>query len=239
MATAITTIGIMNIIQTKSPILALWWKAWLAILLLVFGLPSLVARFVLLPGDDVRPRLLAGEKVVELDLVRFYHSRRAASAWFPENALYNDLASATFELADRTKGETAQKLLQESAVWEVKALSASPADAYGWYRMAYLYYSADGPSTRAMQAWALSLAAAPYEPRLVFPRLQMAMGFGHAFLQQDSARIHVPHLIREAWEDHPDLLASLAMQGSFVSIVEEVLRNNPDELAAFREKTKP
>ncbi len=238
MAMAIITTGIMNITQTKSTLWSFWWKAWLAILLLVFGLPSMVARFVLLPADDVRPRLLAGEKIENVDLARFYASRQFASSWFPENALYNDLASASFEMADRVKDETARKFMEDSALWEYKALAASPADAFGWYRMAYLYYSVDGPSQRAMQAWSMSLASAPYEPRLVFPRLQMAMSLGAKFLQQDSARLHVPHLIREAWDDHPDRLAELAMHGSFITVVEDVLRNNPDDLAAFHTKIK-
>lgn len=64
----------------------------------------------------------------------------------------------------------------------------------------------------------------------------MAMSFGAKFLERDGFKIHVPHLIREAWEDHPDKLAQLAQLGNFVSVVEGVLRNNPDELAHFRTK---
>lgn len=238
MATAITTIDIMNITQTKPSLLAFWWKTWLAILLLAFGLPSLVARLILLPGDQTRIDLLAGGKVELQDLQRFYASRRAAGAWFPENALYNDLAMASLNLSQRTEGETSKAFLQEAAVWESKALNVSPADAYGWYRMAYLYFMVEGASSpRAAKAWGLSMASAPYEPRLVSSRLQMAIGLGPSFLDETVARLYVPNLIRSAWEDDPDRLAKLAYDGSFISLVEEALRNDPDDLASFREKT--
>lgn len=236
MATVIITISTMNIIQTKSSLYSFWWKAWLAILLLVFGIPSLVARFVLLPGDAIRTDLLLGEKVSDSDLHSFYKTRRAAASWFHENAVYNDLALATFEMALHNQTGTTKAFLQESALWEFKALNVSPADAYGWYRMAYLYYSAEGPSQRVKQAWGLSMASAPYEPRLALPRLQMALGLGSPFLNEDAARIFVPHLIRDVWEDDRDQLAVLAREGSYISLVEEALRNNPADLASFREK---
>lgn len=236
MATGITTIGTMNITQIKSSLFPLWWKAWIAILLLAFGLPSLVARIVMLPGDHARTSLLAGETLDGPDLERVYLSRRKAAAWFPENALYNDLALASLELSGRVQGDHVKAFLQESALWQNKALNVSPADAFGWYRLAYLLYMAEGPSQRVAKAWEQSLSSAPYEPRLVVPRLQMALGLGPAFLASDAALFHVPRLIRSLAVEDPDLLAKLAREGNFVSVVEEALRNEPESLSAFHER---
>lgn len=236
---AIIIIGIMNIIQTKTSLFSFWWKAWLALLLLAFGVPSLVARLVLLPSDQTRIDLLSGTKLPLADVSSFYLSRRKAAAWFPENALFNDLSMATFNLSEVAKGDMAKALSEESALWEYKALNVSPADAYGWYRMAYLYYMADGASKRVRKAWSLSMASAPYEPRLIFPRLEMAIGLGPVFLETDIAKIYVPHLVRDAWAQDPDMLAKMARDGNYVSIIENVLRNDPEDLASFRDKVGP
>lgn len=236
MATAITTTGTMNITQTKPAVFPLWWKAWIAILLLAFGVPSLVARFVMLPGDAARLSLLAGEKIPNVDLEQFYLSRHRASGWFPENALYNDLALASFELSGRVQSDAAKAFIQESIAWQHKALTVSPADAYGWYRLAYLYSGVEGASHRVAAAWEQSMASAPYEPRLIFPRLEMAVGLGAAFLADDSAQVYVPRLIRDAWNVDTVLLSKLAQEGNFVSLVEDALRNDPEGLADFHTK---
>ena len=232
---AITTIGTMNIIQTKPSVLPVWWMAWIAILLVAFAAPSLIARFVLMPGDEARISLLKGEKIGDDDLEKFYLTRRRAAAWFPENALYNDLSLAAIERATRTKDqEQVRSLYREAELWERKALNVSPADPYGWYRLAYLNYVTEGATKHVADAWSMSLSTAPYEPRLVYPRLEMAMSLG--LMIDVNAEIHIPRLIREAWDDHPDRLAGLAEKANYIPAVENALKNDPEALADFLQK---
>lgn len=226
----------MNTTQTKTALVPLWWKAWIAILLIMFGVPSLFARLVMLGGDESRLDLLGGATLSSEALARVEESRRRAAAWFPENTLLNDLALVALNKAGRTDNEQATAFLREAEMWERRALAVSPADPFGWYRLSYLFYAADGgPTDRAVAAWRQSMATGPYEYALIFPRLEMAVALGDRLGEGDQA--YVQGLIRAAWKDHPDRLAKLAMDGTYLTKVEEALANDADDLAAFREKT--
>jgi len=229
---AITTIGIMNTIPTKPFSLPVWWMAWLATLLLAFGVPSLVARLFHVGGDDVQVALLQGSKVTDDALMRLDASRRNTAAWFPMNVLYDDLAMVALERSARAKDRSiAQAYVHEAELWQRKGLFVSPADPYGWYRLAYLYYSTEGPSQRVTSAWRQSVASAPYEPRLLVPRLQMAMSL-ESILDAD-VRESFPRLIRDAWREDPEALTKAAHEGTFISSVESALRRDPDDLNMF------
>ncbi|MGE4350921.1 MAG: hypothetical protein AB7E52_01885 [Bdellovibrionales bacterium] len=234
---AIIIIGIMTITQTKNLLFPLWWKVWIVVLLLVFATPSLMARLIHLPGDEERLHLLQGQKVSEEALDSLYHSRFVTSRWFPENDSYNVLSLVALERAQRSSGEEVKNNLLEADFWERKALAVSPADPYGWYRLAFIYYRMQGPSLSVALAWRESMASAPYEPRLIYPRLQMAMGLG-SFLTDEFAKFYVPPLIRDAWNEDPDRLTKLAKEGAFISEVENALRGDPKGLASFRQKLK-
>jgi len=232
MATAITIIGIMNTIPTKPFMLPIWWMAWLAILLLAFGVPSLVARMIHVGGDEIQSALLQGSKVPDDDLLRLETSRRRTASWFPMNAPYDDLSMVSLERSARSKDTViAKAYVTEAELWQRKALFVSPADPYGWYRLAYLFYLTDGPSERVFMAWRQSFFAAPYEPRLLVPRLQMAISLD-ARLDADT-RGSLPRMIRDAWREDPEGLVQAARDGVFISTVEAALRNAPDDLAMF------
>ena len=205
----------------------------MAILLFAFGVPSLIARAIHSRGDDVALAVMQGEHPSDDGLVRLDISRRTTAAWFPMNNLYNDLALVALERSGRAKDPSISKAyIKEAELWQRKALFISPADPYGWYRLAYLYYLTDGPSQRVADAWTQSLAVAPFEPRLLVPHLQMAMSLGDKI--EEETRKSYPRLARDAWREDPQNLAKAAQDGSFVTIVEDALRNDPEDLQQFR-----
>lgn len=233
MATAITTIVTMNIMRTdRSDVLPSWWVVWLALMAVVFGLPAMTARFIELPGDSARLALLEGRAVSTQDLDWLEKSRKAVVAWFPLNTLYNDLAVVAMERAKLASGTSAAPYFKEAEVWQRRALAASPADPYGWFRLAFLFFMTDGPSARTAAAWTQSVAAAPFEPRLMLARTQLAVKLG-GFIPSE-ARLTMDRLIRETWLVDPHGLTRAAAEGAFVSKVEEALADDPDALQALR-----
>ncbi|MDD2324658.1 MAG: hypothetical protein PHW63_01400 [Alphaproteobacteria bacterium] len=223
--------------RTKSFTVPAWWMAVLVMLLLAFGLPPMAARFIALSGDPIHMDILEGRKVSEADLSLLEASRRRVVAWFPTNEYYNDLALAAFDRGARLPASNAASYYREAAAWQVKALAVSPADPYGWYRLSYFQYVMDGgPSAAAAKTWRQSMITAPYEPRLTIPRLQMGMSLG-TYVGPEM-RGYILRLARAAWREEPERLIGLASRGTYLSIVEEALGDNADELAKFRAKVK-
>lgn len=238
MAMAITTTVTMSIMPTKSRYLVpTGIGAVLALLLLAFGGPALIARLISLPGEETRNILLREEKIDTEALISFEHGRKAIVPWFPLNSLYNDLTSSLIERAKRAATAEEQKdLLLEAEIWQRKALRASPADAYGWFRLSYLLGMQGQTAADSLTAWRLSLAAAPYERRLTIPRIQMGLKLEKILEAEDNDTL--AKMIRDAWHDDPDPLSQAARDGIFISVVRTALRDMPSALADFDEKVK-
>ncbi len=245
MAKATTTIGIMNITQTKTTLRSLalprktlipaWWIAWIAVLLLAFSTPAFVARFLSLPGDNVHAALLEERPVSDADLAALVHSRLRVIGWYPSSAGYNDLVLVALQQANKAQGEAAKTILADAQGWQRRALLASPVDPYGWFRLAYLYIMEDGrPSARAASAWQQSVSVAPYEPRLMVARVHM--GMTHEIFLDADAKALIPRLIRGAVEQDVDTLARQAKAGNYISTIENALANDPRLLNWFRGK---
>ncbi len=234
MAMAITIIVIMNTTRTRSPLVPFWWMAWLGLLLIVFGSPFLVGRFIEISGESARLALLEGRVVSARELNTLESGRLRVSPWIHTNSLYNDLALVSLERAETvSRAEEKEAFFQEAEAWQRKALWVSPSDPYGWFRLAYLLYQ-KGNLQQVAEAWRQSLSSAPYEPRLLLPRLQMALALGEAL--DEASRHQIPKLVREAWAYDPTGLAKVAKAGRFASVVEAALRDDMQSLKHFQDQ---
>ncbi|HAX91476.1 MAG TPA: hypothetical protein DCY07_04620 [Rhodospirillaceae bacterium] len=212
-----------------------WWMVWVGLFLLAFGLPLTVARFMEMPVEPMRLALLQGQSVNDAQLDKLAATKLRLANVLRTNALYDDLSTVSFEQAARQQDATIQKEWREEAeYWQRKALAISPADPYGWFRLAHLLYVKEGASPNVAEAWRQSMAAAPFEPRLIVPRLQLALTLGDA-LDEESRR-QIPRLIWQAWKDDPSRLAKAAKEGSFTVLIEDVLREDPQALKYFRDQ---
>lgn len=236
MAKAITAIGIMPITPTKkTSLLPLAGLGVLAVVLLLASAPALVARLIELAGDSVHEAILEGKKLSEEDLATLEMARARVAGWRPSGARFGDLALTHLERGMRAQGEERAAYLADAQDWQKLALSRAPADPYGWFRLAYLYFLADGgASSRVAAAWAQSMASAPYEPRLMIARLQM--GVASVKFLSPEAQIHLPRLVRGSAIFDAEGLARVAKAGAFTSEVEAALAGDPEALRAFRER---
>lgn len=235
MAMDITTTNIMSTMQTRTSVLPVWWMGWVALLLVVFAVPSVTARFLLLPQDQTRLSLMDGNKITAHELLDLESSRRQVVGWFPSNEILNDLAMVNVEAGSRVESQKAKAFYKQAEQWQRRALTVSPTDAFGWYRLAFLLFAEQGPNEKVAHAWRQSMASAPYEPRLVLPRLQMAMSLG-AWLKPEDRMYATSRLIREYWVQDRDNLVRLAVHGSYVSDVEKALETDTMALEDFRQR---
>ena len=235
MAMVITITGTMNTIPTKVAF-PFWGGAGVGLVVLGLGAPKLAGRLMLLPADDTRLALLEGRSVPTQTLQSFEATRLRTASWFPVNAVANDLAMSTFERALQAPAAQRPILLKDAEYWQRRALSITPADAYGWLRLSYLYLAMDGASPRSAAAFAQSYASAPYEPRLLAARVQTGLKLG-SFLDPDMQR-RLPAMIRDAMRADKDELVFAAKQDNFIGVVEQALADYPDDLARFRSALK-
>lgn len=238
MGKVITVINIMLTMWTrKSDILPNGWILGLAVLLLILGVPALCARVLELPGDSIRFAMLEGQNVSPEEMDALEASRRRVVSFYPTNANLNDLALIALTRGNQAEGERAKAFFAESEKWQRQALAKTPADPYGWFRLAYLFLMEDGPvSARTAAAWAQSMAVAPYEPLLMIPRLHM--GMSNYALMTAEAKSYIPLLVRGASIFDAEGLARIAKAGNFVEIVRDALAGNPDELRDFEQQIK-
>ncbi len=239
MATDIIVTGIMNTTRTKKqfvriPISALW-VGMVTVLLLVFGVPSLVFRLSTLSGDAPRLALLQGQVLSDQALSELGDNRESVASWHPSASLYGDLAAIA--LAKWAQGGMKDRaFLQEADYWQRGALARVPSDPYGWFRLAFITETMEGDGERTAQAWRQSVASAPYEPRLIIPRLEMALRLERV-LGAEAQSIYA-RLIGQAWEENPWHLARSARDYAYLSLVEGTLRDRPDDLARLQKILK-
>lgn len=235
MARATTTTVTTNITPTKGPVLPRWWIGLIGAALLAIGVPSYVARMIELPGESIREAIREGQTVSEDAMNVLDASHRSVPFWRPGSAMASDKALINLERGTRAKGPAARAFFVEAEKWQREALALAPSDPYGWFRLAYLYYVVDGgPSARVAEAWSQSMAAAPYEPRMMIARLQMGMA-NEPFLSPE-AKDHLPRLIRGSAIFDAEGLARIAKAGAFTAAVEAALINDEAALAAFRDR---
>jgi hypothetical protein len=236
MAMGITATGIMSTTPTKVAFPA-WWVASLGLILLALGAPMLVGRLMLLPGDGTREGLLQWRPVTSSVLESFEASRSRVVGWFPVNTVTGDMSMASF-----SKGMMARKTeerdiyLKDAEYWQHRALSISPADAYGWLRLAFVYQAVDGVSLRVAEALRQSIASAPFEPRLMAARVHLAVRQDR-FLDPDVKR-RLPFMIREAFAADEEALVRLAKKEQFIALVDQALADDSEALARFHEDLK-
>jgi hypothetical protein len=197
-------------------------------------IPSFGARTILLDNDDSRSIATNTPPVPEKNVEGWIRSLKRSLAWREMSSTMDNLvlAGLTQSQLVANRPELAKKELEEASLWQTLSLARSPANAYGWARLAYMQIQTEGITPSAASMLQLSLKTGPYEPSLALSRLSMAMMLFNYL--DDATKAVLPSLIRLAWNEDPEQLAQAAKRGNFVSMVEQSLRNDPADLDSFR-----
>ncbi len=126
--------------------------------------------------------------------------------------------------------------MEESVSSLRHGLALAPANSFAWARLAYVELARGGPSTAVTEALKMSMLTAPYEPRLLYSRLDLSLLVWRQF--DDEGRTLVARQIRYAWEMSPPRLARLAQKRNASRIVADALADDPNDVTEFNDALK-
>lgn len=173
-------------------------------LLIGLGAPRLFAGAVAGPFDETVRALGRGETAAADTLRLALGSRLHATRAVGEGGYYADVAALRF--ADYRANPEDRALLDAAIDAHRAALDRAPSQPFVWSRLALALTVRDGYSPAAGQALAMSLDTAPVEPRLLMPRIELALA---------------------VWPEMPD-----ALRDAFAGQIQRAMRWSPDALVA-------
>jgi hypothetical protein len=210
----------------------------IAVPLVIFAVPQLIADIASARGSDVLTRLQNQETVSAADLDTLIRATERARAWVDNGRFATDLGLAKLLVAERrtaTEAEAREEL--EAAIAVLRdGLTKAPGNPYAWARLAYAEARLDGFTPAALSALRLALLTATNEPRLLWPRLSLSLrAWPH---MTDTDRSIVTNQIRIAWGEKPEELARLAVELQQESLVRGALGRNRADIEKFDKLVK-
>ncbi len=208
----------------------------LAGLLLYLAVPTAIAAILSLPGNDILARIKKGEAVTTRELEVFLGSRKRALSWVKSAQTYTDLGLGELLLAQRSgQDDSYDQDLLTSAISNLKTgLGRAPARPYAWTRLAYAQLIADGASWEVAQALRMALDTAPYEPRLLLPRLELCL-LSWPYLSRTTREATLDQ-VRIAWQLFPQRLIELARHTNQSNLIRSALVWSLEDLVEFNSR---
>jgi hypothetical protein len=112
-----------------------------------------------------------------------------------------------------------------------EGLSVAPANPFAWSRLAYAEAVLAGWSEAALSALRMAFITGPHEPRLLWPRLRLALS---AWPHVDAAdREMIFYQLRQAWSADPEALAALVSEQNQADVARAALAGSSADLRAF------
>lgn len=158
--------------------------------------PRFIAGAAIAPYEDTLRGIARGAKPLPATLAEAREAAQVSLSWQPFDRTY--LRLGAFELVQAglaAKPEARNETLDRSIGALRSGLARAPADAYGWLQLAQAIRLRHGPTPELNAVLRMSLRAAPYEHRLVLPRLEIAFSAWRA-LDEDLRRAFAPQMMR-------------------------------------------
>lgn len=206
--------------------------AWLAV-------PRLAAGLISGPFDATVEALGQKADAVPVQGLRLAaSSRRKALAWQDDPHLAVSLGAVEFALAQRpspSAGGNAQTVdaarLRRSVASLARGLAGAPAEPFAWIQLVHAARSAGAPAGTVDPALRLAVAAAPTHPRLVRPRLALALAnWTHLSAATKAVFARQAELAMLWW---PQEMVALVRQSRGLAPMREALSGSPTLRAEF------
>ena len=204
-----------------------------AAVLIALAVPRLLASLSVLPSAPTLNRLQSLEPVEERHLERLVRNQRRALIWQAGGRTWTDLGLAQLLLAERL-GDADPRSQQSFAAAQralIEGLSVAPANPFAWSRLAYAEAVLSGWSERAISALRMAFITGPYEPRLLWPRLRLALA-AWPYIQPADHEM-VLHQLRQAWAADPEALTALVIQQDRVEVARMALAGSSEDVRAL------
>lgn len=204
----------------------------LALALIWLSVPRVMAAFNSFSSGPVLDKIQVRKDVGPKKLRVLIESQKRGLNWKETSRRWTDLGQAKLLLAISTKDrKERRKLYSQAGEALEKGLAISPSSPFAWTRLAYIDLALNGVSPSVAQKLRMALAIAPFNPRLLFPRLRIILLSWSQFERSDRALIL--DQIRLAWRFNPRRLTKMAADLRRTGLVKAALFQTPEDYSKF------
>jgi len=200
--------------------------------LLYLGAPRAIEAVWMYSGNRTLLDIQAQRRVSKEKLANLIEALDDTMFLVESGRKWTDLGLAQLFLSAKTEDEPkAQELLSRARMSLRKGLALAPANGFAWTRLAYVEILISGPSEELAGILEMAMLTAPFEPRLLFFRVELCFLTWPYFDEQD--RDLVFQQVRYAWRESAKKLVDLAARAKRVELVRDALASTPDDLDRF------
>lgn len=224
--------------------LVAWMQKLLALLIaglslwVIIGvMPKLQAAVNYLPVELVVDKLASQSQFSDQQFEKWIKTTQKSIALDSTAHYWNGLALLFYYRAQAQADPVVKRALLEGAKHNLEqALAISPANAYGWFRLAILDLLLEKPFTQAVSALLMSIKTGPHEQAFLIQRLSLCLVTAHAFKTDEFDWIR--QQVIAAWQASPtQLLNILIANPMYMGIIRPLLKEqSPSELAAIENR---
>lgn len=216
----------------KQRTLVLSAAACTAVLLIIPVWPQFIGGAIVASYEDTLRDVARGAKVQEAVLVKSETALRVSRKWTDAGRSSIDLGGLRFVAARNAKTPDAQrKALSDSMASLKRGLARSPARPYAWLQLARAERARNGATPAIEKYLALSMSLAPWEHRLVLPRLEIALGAWSALTTGFKSKL--PGQFERAVDTAPLALARATRRNFALRAVRRMYAGSPVHLERF------
>jgi hypothetical protein len=205
--------------------------------LFALGVPRLVAAFVSLPASPILGRMQDLKAVDAKSLKILITTQQRGLKWHETSRRWTDLGFTQILLANKSgAGKERDALLGKAEISLRTGLALAPSNSFAWTRLAYIDMETGGPSPSMARKLRMAVARAPYNRRLVFPRLRLIFIAWPKF--EKAERSMILDQTRFAWRLNAYRLTKMAADQGRVGLVQAALFRTPEKFSKFENLLK-
>ncbi|MBO6781949.1 MAG: hypothetical protein JJ899_01530 [Alphaproteobacteria bacterium] len=212
---------------------AVAFSAVLALLLIALATPRLVSGIITAPFDETVRALGRGADIPVSDIRFARSSRVTALGWYSSARYAADLGALNFTLARREPPGSAgrSELLDAAIAADRLDVELAPTAPFSWMRLAQANIEREGLRADIARYLQMSYRTAPTDPRLVLPRLDLALAVWNDL--PPDVQAETAGQVRLAMRWFPGELVQRTRARYRLAEVREALREDPGARARF------
>lgn len=216
----------------KQRTLILSAAACAAALLIVPVWPLFIGGAVVAPYEDTLRDIARGKNVPRAVLADTETALRVTQKWVERGQASVALGGMRFVAARNAQTPGAQRAALNDSISALKhGLARAPAQPYAWLQLAQAERARNGATASIEKYLTLSMQLAPWEHRLVLPRVEIALSVWSALSEEFKSRL--PSQFARAVDTAPLALAKATRRNFALRAVRGMFANSPVHLERF------
>lgn len=202
------------------------------VLLIVPVWPRFISGAITAQYEDTLRDIARDRKVGSARLSETETALRVARKWTVDGKLAQSLGSMRFVAARNAGSAAAQRAALTETISALReGLARAPAQPYAWLQLAQADRARNGLTPSIEQYLSMSMALAPWEHRLVLPRLEIALAAWPRLSPAFKSRL--PGQFERAIDTAPLALARATRRSFALRAVRQMLASSPVHLERF------